>query len=564
MFTEKKKSLFAAPVGAKTTTSPFVAAGLQKSAETRSGNGALKYATTGNPFIDQFGSVGTYRTPRTFAEIERDCELLWAQNPEMAIKFMLFIRLISRVVVKNDGTKTEISQKGAEMKHEGIMRFIWLHSKSPAAFIKNMALIPAVGSWKDIFTMLQYDLIHHGWEGRVLPWNNLKSLIEWGLSEPSQVELVKKYLPRISPKSKCKTVEKQANTLIGYWLASSLIRKPADAKDRAIVSRQYAQLKASGTAHQWQQLISRGNFNAIEFDKIHGRALRILVNSKFLDNNGLRAKYEEWITDPETKDVKFTGFVHELFESIDNGYNTRPLSSIPAHVQVTINKQFDTLVQKCKDEELFTNLIVVRDTSSSMGSPASGLKMSSFGVAKALALYFSEFLKGPFADSWIEFHSKATLRQWKGETAIEKWCNDRSSYVGSTNFQSVIDLLCQIKKQGVDESDFPRGILCISDGEFNPAQLGQTNVEAARSKLAGAGFSAEYVRDFVIVLWNIPNRYYARDQKPKFETFGNVPNVYYMSGYSGSIVSFLNGKLETTEDLFNAAMDQEILNLAQV
>ena len=52
-----------------------------ESSKTRSGNGALKYTTSGNDFVDQFTKAGKYKEPRKFSEIERDCELLWGEDP---------------------------------------------------------------------------------------------------------------------------------------------------------------------------------------------------------------------------------------------------------------------------------------------------------------------------------------------------------------------------------------------------------------------------------------------------------------------------------------------------
>jgi hypothetical protein len=67
------------------------------------------------------------------------------------------------------------------------------------------------------------------------------------------------------------------------------------------------------------------------------------------------------------------------------------------------------------------------------------------------------------------------------------------------------------------------------------------------------------------VLWNLSNNYYGRRSGVKFETFGDVKNVFYMSGYSASNVKFiLNQKVETAQDLFDAAMDQELLNLVEI
>jgi hypothetical protein len=571
MFNSKKTQLFERPVdkvSSNTSTvtqdNPFVQAGLKKSAETVSGNGALKYSTTGNAFVDQFGVLGSYKKPRNFSEIAADCEKLWAENKLLAVVFILYIRMITRVVVLFTGVSTKAAQKGAELRHEGIMRMIWLHWKAPETFWKNIGLFVSVGSWKDVITMLQYDLVYNGWEGRVLDWNKFGSLILSGLNNSNTVNLLKKYLPQIKSRKNCTTVESQADTMIGKWICSLLFGEGENASKY----KRYRQTKTSGTAHEWQKLISQGKHNLIDFATIHGRALHLLVKSKYLKNHNLVEKYNEWITKPETKDVKFTGFVHELFSELGGTgckgkYDS--IVSLPKHIAETINKQFYTLVNKAKDENLpSTGLIVVRDTSGSMGSIASGINMSCYAIGKALALYFSEFLKGRFANSWIEFNSNAQMHNWRGSTPVEKWYNDRSNYIGSTNFQSVIDLFCQIKLNGVQETDFPKGIICISDSEFNPTQLGRTNVEEAKLRLSNAGFSKEYVDNFVIVLWNLQSSHYGKNTGKKFETFGNVSNVFYLSGYSAANVSFVTGNVRNANELFLEAMNQEILQMVEL
>lgn len=557
MFEAKKTSLL--PSGSSsTTTSAFVKAGLKKSAETLSGNAALKYSTTGNAFVDQFGVIGSYRKPRKFEEITKDSELLWAINQRLTVIFILYLRMITRVTSLFDGTKTKIAQKGAEMKHEGIFRMIWLHVKQPVSFWKNIGLFVSVGSWKDIITMLQYDLVYNGWKERVLDWEKFGKLILTGLENPVTNQLIKKYLPQLKSNNQCKTVEAQADNMIAKWICSLLFGTKDDSSGWTY--KKYRKLKSSGTAHQWQQLISQRQFDRIDFNTIHGRALSLLVRGKFLANHNLTEKYKAWITKPETKEVKYTGFVHELFQPCQN-YGR--LVFIPVHEQETINKQFATLVSKAGEKKQ-TNFIVVRDTSHSMSSTATGSKMSCYNIAKALALYFSEFLTGFFSNAWIEFNSDAKMHTWNGNTPLEKWYNDHSRYIGSTNFLSVVKLFTKIKKTGVSESDFPTGILCISDGEFNPAGLSKTNVDAAREILLNGGFSEEYARNFVIVLWNLQSGYYGRNTGKKFETYGDVPNVFYFSGYSASVVSFLTSEIKTAADLFNEAMNQEILQMVEL
>lgn len=534
-------------------TNPFVNAGMKKSSETLSGNGALKYSTTGNPFVDQFGKMGGWKAPRAFNEICNDFGLLWAENPLDAVKFTLFLRTIPRKVNLPDGTSTENPQKGAELKHESIMRMIWLAIRQPQAFWNNILLFVSLGSWHDVFKMLETDLVYNGWAGRKLDWNKFGDLILAALQNKNVSELVKKYLPQIRANSACKTIEAQSNNAIAKWLCSLIfgVKNGSHA-----YYGQYRRLKSSGTAHEWQKLISQGRFKELDFDKIHGRALSILVKSQFLKKTGLSDKYAKWVAKPTTQ-VKYTGFVHELFEGGVSSYSSK-------HVLDTVDKQFQTLVEKARANEV-TSLIVVRDTSGSMGATATGTNSTCYNIAKGLALYFSEFLQGSFANSWIEFNSSAKMHTWNGSTPTAKWFNDKSSYIGSTNFLSVIDLFISIKKSGVAEADFPKGILCISDSEFNPAQLGKTNVESAKSKLSAAGFSSDYVDNFIIVLWNLQSYDYGPKTGQKFETYGDVPNVYYFSGYSGSIISFLCGeKIKTAADVVEAALNQEVLNMVSL
>ncbi|MFW5847454.1 MAG: DUF2828 family protein [bacterium] len=554
MFEKKLESINKVVAGdsRKTITSnAFINAAMKDNAKTLSGNGALKYSTTGNPFVDQFTDMGSYRKPRKYEDIVRDCELLWAEDEKLSVLFIYYIRTITRKVQLFNGYTTKEPQKGGQLKHEAIMRMIWLYHKNNDIFWNNIGLFISVGSWKDIFTMLQYDLMYHDWDGRVLNWDRFKNLILNGLHDEQTCNLVKKYLPTIKSRTKTSTVASQANNMIGKWIASFLF---GNKQSEQATYKMYRKLKGSGTAHEWQKLISQGKHDLIDFNTIHGRALSLLVKGKYLKNQGLEEKYAEWVKNPDQK-LKFTGFVHELFSTLPRNH-----SSLPQHEADTINKQFNTLVEK-GGKKPRTKLIVVRDTSHSMSSPATGTKMSCYDLGKALALYFSEFLTGTFADAWIEFNSDAKLHKWKGKTPIEKWYNDHSKYLGSTNFLSVVNLFARLHKEGVPESDFPTGILCISDSEFNPSSLGITNVEEAKLILKTGGFSDEYVNNFVIVLWNLQNFYYGFNSGKKFETHGDTPNVFYFSGYEPSTISFLDDKIKTPKELFENAMNQEILNM---
>ncbi|MFW5982985.1 MAG: hypothetical protein ACOCQ4_00675 [bacterium] len=570
MFDSKKEKLYDVNKNKMTSeknANAFLNAGFKKSAETLSGNMAKKYSTTGNEFVDQFGKLSNFKVPRKYSDVEKDMSTLWAFNPVLTVKFTLFIRMITRKVILLDGEETNTVQRGAGLKNEGIMRMLWLYQKNQEVFWEVLPLFVSVGSWKDIFQMLSYDLQYHNWDGHVLNWDLIFPLIASGLENNQTTNLVKKYLPQIKANSKCTTVEAQANNMVAKWIASKLFGGN-DKKHYQL----YRKLKSSGTAHTWQQLISKGKFIEIDFDSVHGRALSQMVSSKFLENQNLSEKYEKWI---ETKPIaKFTGFVHELFGKYikNNTWDPSKLKNMKPYQIKTLQKQFDGLVETAKkNAKAHTSLMVVRDTSASMSSTADGTNMACGDIAKALALFFSEMLPdGRFADTWIEFKDSAKLHEWKGETVYEKWNNDQASCIGNTDFQSVIDLFIQIKSQGVPESEFPTGILCISDGEFDSVGgLDETNTSRAFKKLRAAGFSDEYVSQFKMIFWDLRNRYYGSKSSTKFETHGQQKNVYYFSGYEPSIIAFLTGvenqkrDPKNAEELFLDAMDQEILDLVK-
>jgi hypothetical protein len=235
--------------------------------------------------VDQFGKVSAYKAPRSFEAIVKDCEQLWADDPLNAVKFATYLRTITRKTQLLDGSTTEEPQKGAELKFEPIMRMIWLSQKAPDVLWKNIGLFISAGSWHDIFTMLQYDLMYNGWENRKLNWKLFGDLILTALENPNTNNLLKKYLPQIKARSACKTVEAQANCVIAKWVCSLIFGQ----KDNSYNYKKYRQLKTSGTAHDWQKLISQRQFDTIEFDIIHGRALNLMVRSKFLKNQNLLA-----------------------------------------------------------------------------------------------------------------------------------------------------------------------------------------------------------------------------------------------------------------------------------
>ena len=550
MFSNKLKSLFEV---SKTSV-------LKREAETLSGNLAKKYSETDDPFVTQFGQVSNFKIPRSFIDISASMEALWAKSPRLAIMFTLYLRIITRVVSMFDGSLiSKAPHRGPGLKYESIMRMLWIYNKNPDSFWKNIRLFITLGSWKDVFLMLNYDLQYHGWDNKILDWTQVIKIILAGLENPNTINLVKKYLPSIKTNAKCTTLNSQADNMIAKYTCSSLFGKAMN----GYTYKQYRKLKSSGTAHEWQKAISKGRFLELDFDTIHGKALSLLVSSKFLANHGLEEKYHKWISEKPV--AKFTGLIHELFE--------KPMKM--SYQKDTANKQFMGAVETAKiGLNPLNGLLVVRDTSGSMASKAHGTNLSSDMLACILGVFFDYLLpdNNHFKGHFVEFASKTRLKKWVGVTPVDKVTANTRGGFGSTNFSNVFKLFSDIKRnKDIPEDFFPSGILCISDGEFDPAQLGKTNVEQAFIILREAGFSEEYISKFSIILWNIPNTFYGLRSSSKFETYEtNIPNIFYFSGYDPSIIAFLTGSTiqqqipRTARDLLEAALNQPILNMVEV
>lgn len=565
-FSKKKTSLFDNKETVTSQENAFVREGLKESSKTVSGNGALKYSTSGDAFVDNFALIANFKAPRDYAEVSKDMYKLWSINPKKCLQLAVYIRLITREtqIALPGETVTLDVQRGQGLKNEGIMRMLWLAIHHKPTFMANMPYFIAAGSWKDVFEMMSLDLQYHGWKGRKLDWNFMRNTILSGLANPSTSELVKKYLPTIRSVKECKTVESQARTIIGQYLASCIYGKKKSKEkesDSRAAQRKYRRIKRSGTAHKWQQLISQKNLLELDFNTIHGRALSLLVGSKFLKNHGLIEKYQKWIASKPV--AKYTGYVFELFQPLGNSYR---INRLPEYQEMTINKQFDGLVETGKQNLRPDNkLLVVRDISSSMTSCGRGTNMSAYAIAKSMALYFSAMFDGPFKDAYATFSDTCKLCKWQGKTAIEKWANDTDSNFGSTNFQAVAEMLVKIRKN-VPESEFPTGVLCISDGDFNWCGVNESNFNKFRKTLLSGGFSKDFVENFKLILWDIPNSYYGNSTRAKFEDFADAPNNFYISGYDPAAVAFIMGTEQrqvtpkNASELFIAAMDQDLLN----
>jgi hypothetical protein len=529
-------------------------------------NGAVSFASAGKAIIDQFAHAGT-AIGRPINQVFAEQAQLWAEDPESAVRFPFYLRLITRKVKVSEEKKTDAVQKGAGLRDEAFKRILWLAYNQPEVFKRNAWLLPVVGSWKDLWTLMLLDMDN---ENRI-DKNFVFSIMAAGLDDETQCDLIRKYMPAIKANGKCKTDRAQTLNTLAKAFASFL----------GLSVKEYRKMKASGTAHEFQKLICARAYADINWNSIPGRALTNLVSGKFLSNHGLTDSYLKWVMSQPT--VKFTGYVYELGMKLDAMGRNLSMNQTPTRAAAlyTINKQFDGLIELAKKDQggIKGNVLCGLDTSGSMSCGIQGVPgLTSYDVCVSLGIYFSELNTGAFHNVVAMFDDTSRVMKLSG-TFSEKWEAIRNATTawGSTNFLSLVRLLADQRKKhkNLPESEFPQTLLVVSDMQFNPtsrwnyrAEREATNQEEARNILREV-FSEEFVKNFNFIWWYCASRDGAGHDVPAtMDQGGN----YMFSGFDGSIVTLLLGGDEqvkpdgtplTMEEMVQKALSQEIFSFVR-
>jgi len=534
-------------------------------------NGAKTYVSTNSAIVDQFGKAGNFRG-RTIAEVFTEQAQIWNENPTAALRFPFYLRMVTRKVKVNANNETDKVQSGQGARDESFKRLLWIALEQPEAFYNNIWALPLVGSWKDLWTLLFYDMKEN------INCINKKAIFEviaQGLLCDTHVDLIKKYMPRIKSQSKCKT----------EWTTITNDLAKAFANQMGISYKEYNKMKASGKAHDFQKLICSRNYEGLNWNHIPGRALNLLVSSKFLNNHDLREVYTEWILKQPV--AKFTGYVFELAKRLreargSRSWGTPKRNNIPIELKHTLDAQFKGLVDKARDGGKITeNVWCCLDTSGSMNQAVKGLKdVYCSDIATSLAIFFADLNSGPFHNKVIMFDDVSTPHDMVGESFCDRVMNLPSVGCGGTNFQSAVDEIIKIRKAHpeIPLEQWPTTILAVSDMEFNECggwrsrRSEPTNYEYSVKKLKEV-FPSDFVDNMKFIWWDCV----ARHGVNHFEGDAFTSGCTFLSGWDGSIITKLFGEESrvidettgeirqlTAEELVAKALNQEILSYINV
>ena len=435
---------------------------------------------------------------------------IFNEDEETALALVFASRLITRKPIGLEEVQT-----GFGRKDEFYKALVWMHNNRPQLLYRNLHLIPVFGSWKDFLTEPLIDVL------------DAASVYEL-FSQNLENQLLLKYLPQIRSKSKVRTERDKKRSQWAFGLASYL----------GVFPREYRKLKSSGCAHVFQRQMSQNEWEKINFNGIPGKAMTLMTSrhgkdgKDVFDRHNLVEKLVAWVN--TQKDVKFNGYPHEL---------TKAAVKAKGKVQKLIfDKQFENLLGKFGEHKL-GNVLCALDTSASMTWEEVAPGVRPLDVCLSLGMVFSSLNTGYFKNYVVSFNNVSTLVKLTGGFTERLQQTSSICSGGSTNFQSVIDLLVKTRKDHPDIplSEYPETILVVSDMQFNICGNNtKTNYEGARQKLNDAGLPE------VRIIW-----WWCTGTPTDFPSSLDDKGVYMVGGFDPVVLKALLG-LNSTVTEFKA------------
>jgi hypothetical protein len=402
-------------------------------------NGAITHKTTKSDLLDMFALGGAYRT-RSDADVILLFKNAYVENPIYALKCLFYLR----------------DARGGQ----GERRFFktamkWFVNTDVEAARRNFKHIPEFGRWDDLYLFVNTPL-----ENEVFQFMKEQLALDMQCKTPS---LLAKWL-------------KSENTSS----AESRLLAKKTRQHFGMTAKQYRKTLSILRAriNVLERLMSAGEWDKIEFDKIPSRAGLIYKNA-FARHDIERMKnekvqtYADFARDTTTKVNAKALYPYEVVDkainlmgfNIGNWYSSRrknvPLDNTD---RLMINKYWDNLADYIQGANF--NGIAVVDTSGSMTGPSASAPIN---VAVSLGMYCAEKNNGPFKDHFITFASNPHLIKVEGVDFCEKVYNvTGADWGGSTNIEAVFDLLLDTAiKNGCSQDEIPQNVVIISDMEFN-------------------------------------------------------------------------------------------------
>lgn len=500
-------------------------------------NGAMSHSTTGNACLDYFTRCGVYRG-RSQEEVDSDMAAIFGADEKVATAIVFFNRAVTR---KTQLADDKVSVYGAGQRDEFVKSLRWLEVHRPGILARVIDFVPAVGRWSDLW----YDSTvgdYHNYVNPSLVYQLIADVLT--RNDTEEMSRLAKYLPTVRSNTKGRNTQRHIR--IKQWVDGLL-------NHLRWTLRQYRKFKSNParTAHEFQRRMSAGWEN-MDFGIVPGRALNKMVMSSkdCIGRHGLTAAFEKFVADNDV--LPYTGYVYEL---------AKPLLPYARQLNATkiavINSQFQSLLNMADESVRNHKILPVLDTSGSMSS-AVVPDVSALQIAKSVAIYLSMFTKGAFADTVCMFDNTSELKKLSGKFT-DRYYQIPNDAMGSTNFQSVIDMLVRVRQSNpeIPLEEYPNTLLVISDMQFNNCG-GRTNHQTAIKKLKVVGL------DNMSFIWWYVSTYGTNDKVVKH----NENGCTIISGFDPNVINVILDKegthtVRTPYESMMQALSQPLMQLIQ-
>ena len=447
-------------------------------------NGAAGYVTTGKNIVDMFFKISSYRN-MTESDIKADFAKVYAENPDLAVKFAFYVGDIREGLGERRAFKAMIE---------------WLSAVEN--FDKLIKYIPEYNRFDSLFVL----------RGTALE-NQMVNVIKQQLASDKNDKhpsLLAKWMPSVNTSSP-KTKE------LGRWFASQL----------GMTERQYRKTLTSirNKLELVESKMCANEWNSINYEHVPSKANLNYKDAFLKHDETRRRKFLEKVIKGEAKINSSVNFPHDVVHKYGR---------CPSRKDDAIEALWANLKNTLTDAA--SNIMVVRDGSGSMTDTISGTSVSALDVATALAIYFSERQTGEFQNKFITFSSRPEFVDLsKCKTLQEKLhvCNSYDD-CSTTNIEATFDLVLNTAvKNKLKQEEIPT-LLIVSDMEFDQAtSLGWNARESMfvpLFKTIEKKFKAHGYELPKLIFWNVMSRTGTIPMKE------NAAGVGLVSGFSTNVI----------------------------
>lgn len=407
---------------------------------TRTNEGNLQYANTGNPLLDFFGKAGSvfeirghfYENQESVLDLYKNA---WDYDKITSLKLMMWLR----------------DCRGGAGNRSGFRSILnWMAKEYPEWIEQNIDWIPKVGRWDDLRSLY----------GTVLE----KRAAEYWWSEISNGRNI--LAAKWADRNKDYPVRKISGMKIGDFR-----RYLANIRKNYIVEHKMCEKR----------------WNTIDYKTVPSVAMSRYAGAFSKNDINRFVKFKDDVKTGKVKVKTEALFPHDCIRTCKHG--DKEMAEL----------QFNNLPNYVPDDSM---TMVIADTSASMSTSIAG-SITAMDISMGLALYFSSRVSpdNPFYKRFIQFCSEGKLTDWRKLSFSDAIFNQDifDGAIGSTRIDYALDTILSIAKlKEIPQSLMPKNLIIVSDMQFsNGSNSDESSIESALKRWD----EADYNRPTVIY-WN--------------------------------------------------------------